>query len=203
MYRFAALPPRQAMQALNAFRYNPGIRDGSRTQREDRQAYMTQCIDFAERNATKEWVFLDQGVLHRLLPYDRSAARVRPRTYKDLEAETIFASYLSPSIVEVFEDLYDDGIPMMYVLDEGAHYMLAKSGGRIGAAALRAAARSFDRLRNPSAAVIAQISRARQLQEQKRERERKRPRRDAGASVGGSGSGYGSGSRSVRRQRRQ
>jgi hypothetical protein len=155
--RFVALSKRYALQMLDAFRYHPDVKDDAWSSRR-RQEYMWQCLEMAERNEAQERVYRECGACEGLFRY--ASPRVRSRTLKDLGDATMFAAHLHPRTVEALEDLYDGGVPLMYVLDAGAYYIMAKYG-REAARAVRSVGRKFSRLRNPSAAVIAEVTRER------------------------------------------
>ncbi len=173
--RFVALSRRHALQMLDAFRYHPDVKDNAWSTRR-RQEYMWQCLEMAERNEAQERVYRECGACDGLLKYAAASADVRGRTLKDLGDATMFAAHLHPRTVEALEDLYDGGVPLMYVLDAGAYYVMAKYG-RAAARAVQSVGRRFKRLRNPSAAVIAEVTRGGEGERDYERRDRKRQRR--------------------------
>ena len=142
------LPTSYAMLALRRFKY--AINRG-----EDNASLMRDMLERSEQQRRKE-----NDVRHRridLPDYTKRQQAVGVRTW-ELEDVTCYARFLHHECALRLQKLMDGGVPLMLFLDVEAYGVIARSKCLPAIQAIDGIGTTFQRLRNPSAAIIALIT---------------------------------------------
>jgi hypothetical protein len=159
--RLNALPTR--FQLLVLRRYRDALRpemDALRSEsREERWRLFGRMLRFTEAQRNREALMLDNGVLRDLRDYSGAQRRAGVRC-QDLEDVTCFAAFIHPAAAIELQRQHERGVHMSLHLDAPAFYEMARRG-TAAVSALRLVGTHWSRTRNPSAALVSALRRAR------------------------------------------